>query len=633
MVAVLLTACRTHWRPSVELGAAAPPAIPWQSAGEPPIERVSLTPCPPSWHTRTDGDGIAYCDPFEGEGPSPCAADAGHFPGELACRTLGAPCDASDPFPRDLPTDRPIVYVLAAAATGGDGSRERPYASLTDAIDAAPEGSVVAVGRGRYDDAPIVTRSMDVVGACVAGTLVAPSWPSSRALLVRGEGVRATISGLTFTGAAGAIGVIGGAQARVHDVVVASARGAALWLESPGTQCTVSDLVVRPPPDVVLAGLTVGAGAALDADRVLIEGLSSGGAVYVTDVGSRATLRDLAVRGAAGTTVGAAGGGALTVERAWLGGGPIFAADDGSALDLTDGVVVGGGFDASVHVVDSQLRLRRLRLDGHGGVTVAGQDAVAMGSDLLVRDVAPDLGGLGAVDGSRVTLARVSILRASGLAVVALGVGTSLALRDVRVADVTATPAIEGRAVLAQDGAALSLEGAVVERAVLAGVACQGVSTSVSLVDVLVRDIADGAVSWGTELGGGLQLDDGHASLSRVVVERTAGGGIREAWAHLEGADVIVRDVGPVAVATDGSVRGGVGVGVFGGTIALRRFRIERAAQTAFSVAVPTTALLEDGTIASTPSVLITGDRNVESHRVTLIDVPVVGEIGFANAY
>ena len=70
------------------------------------------------------GDGPAWCEPWPGGAPEDCGADEAHFPGEPGCVRVGSACPAGG-LPEGLPSDRPVVYVRAAA-TGGDGTVASP---------------------------------------------------------------------------------------------------------------------------------------------------------------------------------------------------------------------------------------------------------------------------------------------------------------------------------------------------------------------------------------------------------------------------------------------------------------------------------------------------------------------------
>lgn len=69
--------------------------------------------------------------------------------------------------------DGPILYIDPSAASGGAGSRQDPFSSLTEALGEAPPGSILALGRGVHQGQhPHVHQPVAVLGACVEDTLM-----------------------------------------------------------------------------------------------------------------------------------------------------------------------------------------------------------------------------------------------------------------------------------------------------------------------------------------------------------------------------------------------------------------------------------------------------------------------------
>lgn len=98
-----------------------------------------------------------------------CGRTALQSAGDVGCRPIGQACSAGDDFPAELPSGRPLLYVRAGAVAG-NGSRAQPYGSIAEALAAAGADAVIAVGKGRYDEALTVSGSVDLLGACAAET-------------------------------------------------------------------------------------------------------------------------------------------------------------------------------------------------------------------------------------------------------------------------------------------------------------------------------------------------------------------------------------------------------------------------------------------------------------------------------
>lgn len=129
----LLTPCPAGWLevPPPETGGVAT-CDPWPESGP-----VAVTSCPEGWRL-VEVEGFAFCDPWPEGGPRDCPPGAAHFPGEADCTRIGSECPAGS-WADDLPGDREVLYVLAAAPEGGVGTRESPFGSIAEALAVASE--------------------------------------------------------------------------------------------------------------------------------------------------------------------------------------------------------------------------------------------------------------------------------------------------------------------------------------------------------------------------------------------------------------------------------------------------------------------------------------------------------------
>lgn len=79
--------------------------------------------------------------------------------GEVSAEAFSAAVARIQAFRKSVMSDRPeaiatpgrTLHVAVQAAAGGDGSKERPFATVQAAVDAAQPGDVVLVGAGTYD--------------------------------------------------------------------------------------------------------------------------------------------------------------------------------------------------------------------------------------------------------------------------------------------------------------------------------------------------------------------------------------------------------------------------------------------------------------------------------------------------
>src|SRR5690606_28414972 len=127
------------------------------------------TGCPEGWQEVAVGS-VRACSAFGGGGPVACNGAEAHFPGEPGCVQVGTPCP-SDAFPPTelLPADRQLRYVLEEAS-GGDGSRNAPFGTVSEALEGAPPGTTIVVAAGTYAEALVIPTEVQVLGVCAEGT-------------------------------------------------------------------------------------------------------------------------------------------------------------------------------------------------------------------------------------------------------------------------------------------------------------------------------------------------------------------------------------------------------------------------------------------------------------------------------
>jgi len=341
---------------------------------EPPAPPV-FTPCPEGWREVIDEEsGLVTCDPWPEGGPHECGDDEAHFPGEPMCSRIGTACPEGD-WAEDLPTDVEVLYVLAGAGDGGDGTRESPYGSIAEAVEAASSGTVVAVGKGIYDEAVNLPSGVILHGACVAETLVSPSEPSEEFGTVNVEGRNTGVRNLRVSGRRIGVMLSGGPAFSIHleDLLVEGAEVLGLLVTLGGSlsgrTMVVRDMLSRQSDDSLGRGLNVESGAKATVRRAVFERNRELG-IFAATAGTELTLEDVvvldtleracAVDGCAGFGVGdglgALCGGRMELSRFRVSGsarcGLILAhgvyfdesgnrvlCDQGGTVDLHDGVI------------------------------------------------------------------------------------------------------------------------------------------------------------------------------------------------------------------------------------------------------------------------------------------------------
>lgn len=238
-----------------------------------------LTPCPMGWVARPREDGTPSCEPFGGAAIAECADGEIQLPSDPACRSLGATCPA-DGVPTGLPADATIVHVRAGSAAG-DGSPTAPFGTIGEAVAAAVDGAVIAIGPGVYDEAIVLTRPVTLWGACTAEVLLTSSVPDAP--------TRAGVVTVETPGAS------------VKNLSVGESERPALWVAVAGAELAIEAVVVRAADRV---GIEIENGAHVDARALVVRDTKAGatgqfGRGIGVQSGASATI---GARGSPGTT-------------------------------------------------------------------------------------------------------------------------------------------------------------------------------------------------------------------------------------------------------------------------------------------------------------------------------------------
>jgi hypothetical protein len=428
-------------------------------APDPPV----LTPCPPGWVETTDASGIHVCEPWATPPPTECAVDEGVFPGEEGCVRVGTACPSGD-FPEDLPTDARILYVLAGAKAGGNGRIDAPYASISSAFGTAFANTIVAIGKGTYDEIVRPPEGVTLWGACPAETVLTSTEPDARGGVIEHRNPNVTVRNLRIANASrNGILCRNECTMTVEDVIVDDVFTYGISVAF-GSTLDARNVVVRNtrPDDFGEFGRGIGAesGAVVTLARVLSErnheiGIAvfgEGSSLTADDVVARETLEQ-PIDDDFGRGVSVELGGSATLRRVVL--------ERNKDVGLFVNV-------APSHVVASDLVVRDTlsqagRLDGGRGIAVqngaraeidralfqrnrdvslysAAPDTLLVARDLVVLDSLPresDLLGGGALDaeeGGRAEITRGHFARMYGISVIAFE--ATMALSHVTVEDV-----------------------------------------------------------------------------------------------------------------------------------------------------------------------------------------------------
>ncbi len=459
--------------------------------------------CPEGWHRiedvpPTDADGEPLrprldigCEPVYDACPEGQLALTGG-----GCDDLGLNDCGADPWgDHDWPAD--TLYVAAdAAAEGADGSREHPYPTAIQAVEAAAPGGTVALGAGNYEAPLSLDRDLRLGGRCAAQvtvgaiSVVADASVDHEDLTVDGADNPEALVTSQGTLRAGRLHFVGGTEAVVR------LKGGAVEL------------------DRVRVGPSAGNGIAvingeLVCDRCLVWRTFVAGA-YIVGPGtaelSRTAIHDTQPRAGSGED-----GVGITV---WVG-----------RLVLAD-VVLAGNREFGLHIV--------------------GGTSEVVGTRVVVRDTQPrakdQASGVGVgVYGGRLVLTDAVLARnrTDGLDVKAEFQGTRVVVRDTKP---TASDGELGRGVHARGRLVLTDVLLAANREV--GLYMKRETSEVDGTRVVVRDTRLRVGDQGP--GAGVEVRGGALTFTDAVLAANKGLGlsVHGEAAEVEGARVVVRDMG-----------------------------------------------------------------------------------------
>jgi hypothetical protein len=569
----------------------------------------ALLPCPRGW-VDIAAHGTVACGP-----PDRACPDAMfRLLGDDRCAPIGDPCPSGE-FPD--PSSASELYVRAGA-TGGDGTRERPFGTVAAAMARALPGSRIVLARGTYDERLDVHAGVTVVGACASETSISP--PAGDAPAVTLAERDGAIRDLTIAPVGGPGMVVRSGGARATGVIV---RGA----ERYGVGVASGSLIAARIVIASTRGTTgesdghavaVGTGATLELTGAHIED-SFGDALLATGVGTIVQVTELSARrnglGEDGArTVAAQDGPRLELRRSVLeeGHGTALIALGADTFVLLDQVVirelVPAAADTAIAVVlrdGARLEASRTSILGAEGIGLALHDrSSASIDDTIVAGASTgraDTGfGIAVAGESRIEARRVVLADHERGGILGTGAGSSIDAEDLSITGTGAGPSGFGIGLGA--GIVGELRRVRLEHCSGAGVLVTGAGASITFADLAVRSTdarADGS------FGRALEAQD--AALVRV--ERAIFESNREVsvlavtGGVVELSDVRVIDTLERACSdtTCSDAPGGSGLGAYGGTLRASRFEVRRASLCGAQIALGGDMDLTDGEIAESP--------------------------------
>ena len=615
---VLLAACGGgRERPpagDVDAGVGAPDAGTTAMYEPTPPAAPMLLACPPAMRPLVLPSGASVCE--ADPDATPCDAASARFFEAPNCATIGPVCPAG-PYAEPEP-GVPTLHVLAGAATGGDGSVERPFATIGAALALARAGTTVLVGKGAYHESNLrVPAGVRVLGACVAEATVSATGISAPTALFYTSARAVQIERLTLGPSSGlGLQVEGGALA-VHHVLVRDATTAGVSIVRgalTGDHLVVRSTHVDPSFSDAGWGIFAESGGTADLDQLVVEDSGEYG-VLAVQAGTAVVVRGAMIRDSRGAPAGQIGGGAHAQDGATIdiSGGAIrgtpkggLAAAIGSHLIARDVAIADAHAPASTELVGfgvngdtmSDVELERVTVahTSHTGIVIR-EASTLRATDVVVHDASVGLGGRDRpmVTGNRIVLEGV----ASG--VLFQGPAFAVDLSDILVRSTTGVPE-GGFGLSVGHGGTLTLTRATLQDTILLGVGVNGADITATVSDLLVTDTR----SYGAEEQWGQGLDV--AGGAHVTLTRARFDGNREVQVAAFGVGTTL-DVDHVSIrralgrsceaTTCHAVAGGSSLGAYdSATVTVHDFEVSDAALCGLQVATDAALDARDGVVS-----------------------------------
>ncbi|MBD90212.1 MAG: hypothetical protein CL940_07730 [Deltaproteobacteria bacterium] len=367
----------------------------------------------------------------------------------------------------------------------------------TDAVGQVQPGGRIVFAAGDYDQGILVSKSISLVGRCssmvtLSGVREGVFVPTI--LEVQGY-VEASVSDLTISGPGFGLFAHSGAQTSISRVSFKMTHTGGIAAYGLGTTVEASEVWVS---DTKLdaegsygRGIEAGGGATLSVSRSRVSDNHTSGIVAFSDA-------------------------MVTVSEVWVSGTKLNAAG-----------LSGRGIDA---VTGASLSVSRTLISHNdsGGILGSGSGTTLTASEVWVSDTkqvayGPLSVGIVAHDGASVSVSGSRVSDNHSYGVLSIGSGAALTLSEVWVSGTKLNAeGLDGRGIVAQEGASLSVSGSRVSDNHTLGLAAHDSGTTVEASDVWISGTqldVDGLYGFGITLNGGAsvslsgsKVSDNHSS-------------------------------------------------------------------------------------------------------------------------
>ncbi len=467
-----------------------------------------------------------------------CGVGSAAVPGGRCTRTSECPVGMY-PEPGAEAVGAALVHVRAESSVAdADGSVERPFASIAEALRRAGDDGWVLVAQGAYNETVQLGAGAraHILGACATRVTLRDASGASPVIALQNASTSLDLRGITVTGGRYGVDVSEGATLRADGVAFTLNRDANVRVRGADTRAELTACRVYAPANSVDPvngrGVVVRGGARVDLHEVNVAN-NRGFGVDADGLNTQVMIRRSLVRD--------------TREAQDVGPGIGISVTNGAALELSESLITGNTTNGVL-------------VSGERGGPRASGSISATRVRLTSRDAHGTTGhGLVAWDGALLRATGVIVDGNQGVGVVASGVGTSLEMREVFVRGIGgAADAGVGVGVHVTDQASAELSGVVCEGSQGIGVAAFQSGTHVDIGGSVVRGAlptTSGAGGVGVYVSSGAEL-----RVTRSLVSNSALAGIVVTDTPLPDGGY-VRDAATTASLNESIIRGAADLG------------------------------------------------------------------------
>jgi len=373
-------------------------------------------------------------------------------------------------------------------AADGDGTIERPFGTISEALPRAAAGTIVAVGKGVYEELIDLPAGVTLWGACVAETELRSAQSH-------------VIDGVIQVESSGGV---------IRNLGIGASPRSGVWVAGEESQVTVQDVRVV---GVSVVGLGAGSGGTLVAERVLIQDVE--GRAINANAGGNITVNHAVVEDSGDMGAFCGGEKALLVLhdaaiRRSRGIPGVSSMGRGANVEL-------GGVAVLERVVLEENRSIGLFVAGSGAHVTLKQSVIR---DTRLEPVTGSSRGVLVFAGASATLEQVLLDRNVDYAVGAWDYGTKLSATDLVVRNTRSRPDNRfGRGIGIEASAEADLHRVHCDSNEDGGVVVFGTRTIAHIEDLVVRDTQPNAQE--DPMGRGLIVQDSRdVTVHRALFER-----------------------------------------------------------------------------------------------------------------